>query len=282
MKESNPQPMKWQLRNQTLEFGETPLLMGIVNVTPDSFSDGGNYFEPEQAVEHALQLEQDGAAILDIGGESTRPGAQPVSVEEELSRVLPVIKELVEKSNLPISIDTSKASVAQVAIDHGAQIVNDVTALEGDPEMLAVAQRSGVGLCLMHMQGTPRTMQQNPEYGNVLEEVKTYLTNRTTQLAEQGIEKASICIDPGIGFGKTTEHNLELIRRVDELQAIGCPVLVGHSRKRFLGELLGDMQADRTAATVGVSLALANRGVQLLRLHDVRPVRDALITFRAC
>ena len=220
----------WRLRRRVLAANGVPFVMGIVNVTPDSFSDGGKWLDPERAIEHALRLEAEGAAILDVGGESTRPGAEPVDAEEELRRVLPVVEALAERAAAPISIDTSKAAVARAAIDAGAEIVNDVTGLEGDPEMPAVVADAGVGVCVMHMRGTPRTMQANPEYDDVVSEVKGYLAERVERLAEAGVDRERICLDPGIGFGKTTAHNLELLRRVEELHELGRPVLVGHSR----------------------------------------------------
>ena len=276
-----PRPA-WRLRDRGLAAEGVPSVMGIVNVTPDSFSDGGRWLDPERAIDHALRLAAEGAAILDVGGESTRPGADSVDADEELRRVLPVIRALSRRSEAAVSIDTSKASVARAAIDAGADIVNDVTGLEGDPEMVGVVAGAGVSVCVMHMRGTPRTMQANPEYRDVVSEVKRYLAERVESLASAGIDRERICVDPGIGFGKTTRHNLELLRRIDELHEIGCPLLVGHSRKRFLGELLGDAGIDRDAATVGVSLAMASRGVQVLRVHEVRSNVDALTAFVSC
>lgn len=259
-----------------------PAVMGVVNVTPDSFSDGGRYLDAEAAVRHALQLTLDGAAILDIGGESTRPGADPVGADEELRRVIPVIERLADKTEAVISIDTSKAVVAEAAIAAGASIVNDVTGLEGDPDMVRVVANSDAGACIMHMQGRPRTMQNDPQYDDVVAEVKAYLAERRDALEAAGIPRESLTLDPGIGFGKTFEHNLELLRRIDEFHELGCALLVGHSRKRFLGEILGEAEADRTAATVGVAMHLADRGVQILRVHDVRETTDALKAFVAC
>ncbi len=276
----------WRLRTQTLSLVDFPRVMGIVNVTPDSFSDGGQFFDkaydPSIAVDHALQLVAAGATILDIGGESTRPGSEPVDAAEELRRVIPVIEQLTQQTKIPLSIDTSKAVVAQEAIAAGVEIVNDVTGLEGDVRMLGVVAESRVGVCAMHSQGRPKTMQQDPHYVNVVEEVKDYLATRRDVLREAGIEKDQICLDPGIGFGKTTEHNLQLMRFIGEFHTLDCPVLVGHSRKRFLGDILGDQQADRSAATVGAALVLAANQVQLIRVHDVRPVVEALKAFKAC
>jgi dihydropteroate synthase len=269
----------WRLRTRSLDLPRRPLLMGIVNVTPDSFSDGGQFLDADAAVAHARALVADGADLLDIGGESTRPRAKPVSDEEEIARVMPVIRRLAGQIEVPISIDTRKARVAQAAIDAGAEIVNDISGLEGDPQMLGVAASTGAGVCVMHMQGTPETMQINPTYTDVVADVHRYLRERRDALVAGGVAGERICLDPGIGFGKSYEHNLALLRSCHALHAIGCPVLVGHSRKSFLGTLLGDEQADRTQATVGVALALAEQGVQLLRVHDVRPVREALLAF---
>lgn len=255
--------------------------MGVVNVTPDSFSDGGRFLDPQRAVGHALRLVADGAEVLDVGGESTRPGADPVSVEEELKRVIPVIEGLAGATDAAISIDTSKAAVAREALAAGASFVNDVTGLEGDPEMLAVVVEADCEVCVMHMQGSPRTMQDDPQYGDVVADVKGYLATRRDALVAAGVARERITLDPGVGFGKTFEHNLELLRRIEELHELGCPLLVGHSRKRFLGQVLGDPEADRTAATVGVAMRLAAAGVRTIRVHDVRPVADALRAFAA-
>lgn len=255
--------------------------MGIVNVTPDSFSDGGRCFDPQRAVEHGLRLVADGADLLDIGGESTRPGSLPVPTEEELRRTTPVIAALAKQVDVPLSIDTTKAAVAQGALEAGAQIVNDITALSGDPEMTRVVAQSRAAVCLMHMQGTPRTMQNNPTYVDVVAEVMAYLTQRRDRLIEAGFAPDQIAVDPGIGFGKTLEHNLELLRQSWRLHSLGCPVLVGPSRKGFLGKVLGDPAADRTMGTIGVALSLARQGVQVLRVHDVAAVRQAITLFEA-
>ncbi len=253
--------------------------MGIINVTPDSFSDGGRFLDAAAAVAHARALVADGADLLDVGGESTRPGANPVSEQEEMGRVMPVIRQLVAEVPVPISIDTRKAAVAQAAIDAGAEIINDVSGLTADPCMVEAAAATGAGVCVMHMQGTPETMQKNPVYTDVVAEVREYLRNRRDALIAAGIARERICLDPGIGFGKTYEHNLLLLRSCRELVSLGCPVLVGHSRKSFLGRLVGDATVDRTQAGVGVALALAVQGVSVLRVHDIRPVRDALLAF---
>ena len=258
-----------------------PLVMGILNVTPDSFSDGGSHNEVDVAVKTALQMQADGASIIDIGGESTRPYSDPVSASEECDRIAPVIEQLQDKLQIPISIDTSKAVVAQTAIDLGAEIVNDVTGLEGDAEMPDVVVRNGVGVCVMHMQGTPQTMQDAPTYTDIVAEICDYLQLRRNACLQMGIRRDRICLDPGIGFGKTHEHNLELLRNVREFVALDSPILIGHSRKGFIAHTLGDKNADRSAGTLGVSLAVAAAGAQIIRVHDVKPTVDALELFQA-
>ncbi len=253
--------------------------MGILNVTPDSFSDGGEFFDTAAAVAHGLQLVADGADILDIGGESTRPYSQPVAVDEEMNRVVPIVEQLARVVNVPISIDTSKAAVASAAIEAGAEIINDVTGLTGDAGMVRLAAQTGVGVCAMHMQGTPQTMQVNPTYTDVVAEVREYLRQRRDALETAGIPRDRICLDPGIGFGKTREHNVALMRHCYRFHTLGCPILVGHSRKGFLGKLIGDNEGDRLNATVWASLSLAVQGIQVLRVHDVRLVREALLVF---
>jgi dihydropteroate synthase len=272
---------RWQLRTRELTFGNVPVVMGIVNVTPDSFSDGGRFFDPERAVEHALQLIADGADILDIGGESTRPYAEPMSVEAELQRVAPVIEALSAAVPTPLSIDTSKAAVAEAALAAGAEIINDVTGLAGDAAMIPLAVSSGAGVCAMHMQGTPQNMQDDPRYDKVVAEIREYLAGRFRRFTHAGIEPARICLDPGIGFGKTHQHNLTLMANCWRFHELGCPLLVGHSRKGFLAKIIGDSDADRTAATAGSAISLALQGVQVLRVHDVRPVKEALLAFAA-
>lgn len=271
----------WRLRTATFEPARLPRLMGIVNVTPNSFSDGGRFLDPAVAIAHGRELVRQGAEILDVGGESTQPYAPSVSVEEELRRTLPVVEALCRDAAVPVSIDTSKAVVAQAAIHAGAEIINDVTGLEGDPEMGPLARDSQVGLCIMHMQGTPATMQNCPTYADVVAEVAEYLAQRRARLIADGIDPARICLDPGIGFGKTHAHNLELLRACGSMRRLGAPVLVGPSRKGFIGHVLGDKQVDRTAGTVGVVLALARQGVPFIRVHDVAAARQALLLFAA-
>ncbi len=269
----------WKLGCRTLQFGKLPSLMGIVNVTPDSFSDGGKFLDPNEAVEQALKLADEGASILDVGGESTRPYSAVVSTEEELNRVIPVITELCKQTSIPVSIDTSKAVVASAAINAGAEIINDVTGLEGDPKMLDIAIESGVGVCAMHMQGTPQTMQDAPAYQNIVEEIHRYLVDRKMALEAAGVEREKICLDPGIGFGKTTAHNIELMNHCSRFHDIGQPLLVGHSRKGFLGKIIDDMSADRLPATIAGSLSLAKQKIQIIRVHDVGAVKQALVAF---
>jgi dihydropteroate synthase len=252
-------------------------IMGVINVTPDSFSDGGRFLEPDLAVAHGLRLESEGAAMLDVGGESTRPGADAVPVDEERRRVLPVIEGLLAGAGKArISIDTSKVAVARDALQAGAALVNDVTAFRGDPEMAALVASSGADCCLMHMLGNPRTMQRNPHYDDVVSEVKSFLEERIAFATAQGVAEERIMIDPGIGFGKTIEHNLELLRRLDELVALGRPVVIGTSRKAFLGRITGREGDDRLAATIASNVLAYVRGARVFRVHDVRPVLDAL------
>jgi dihydropteroate synthase len=253
-------------------------IMGVVNVTPDSFSDGGLFLDAESAIAHGLELEAQGAAILDIGGESTRPGAEPVGPEAEMQRVLPVIEGLLAAgARAQISIDTSKAVVASAAMRAGATMVNDVTALRGDREMATVIAEAGADCCLMHMLGEPRTMQANPHYDDVVNEVKAFLEERMTLAIRSGVEENRILLDPGIGFGKTLQHNLELLRRVDELVAIGRPLVIGTSRKSFLGRITGRSEpGERLPGTIATNVMAYERGARVFRVHDVAAVHDAL------
>lgn len=275
----------WQLRSRRLEIQSRPLLMGIVNVTPDSFSDGGQFFQADRAVEHALDLAKHGADLLDIGGESTRPYSDPVSCQEELDRVVPVVESLRAREDVVISVDTSKAEVAKECLVHGIEIINDVTGLCGDAAMVPLAAESQVGVCVMHMQGTPRTMQDAPSYNDVVEDVIGFLRGRRDVLISAGITHDRICVDPGIGFGKTLQDNLRLLNHIHSFHRLGCPLLVGHSRKGFIDQVLRDEikeeNINRESGTLGVSLALAKQGVQVLRLHEVETVRQALILFEA-
>jgi len=252
-----------------------PAVMGVLNVTPDSFSDGGRFMAPADAIAHGRRLAAEGAAVVDVGGESTRPGADEVTADEELRRIEPVLEGL---AGIPVSIDTSKAEVARRALELGAEMVNDVTALRGDPEMATVVAAGSAYLCLMHMQGEPRTMQAAPHYDDVVSEVVAFLDERLALAVGEGVREELICLDPGIGFGKTPDQNLELIRRLDTLVALGRPVVVGFSRKSTLGRVLGDAAANRgtTSASVGAAVAAFERGAWMLRVHDVRETVEAL------
>lgn len=272
----------WSIKDQVLSFRKTPLIMGILNVTPDSFSDGGNFYTVQSAVDRAKQLEDAGADLLDIGGESTRPYSQAISDSQEIDRIGPVLEKLQGSVSIPISIDTTKASVARVAIELGAKIINDVSGLEADPQMITVALESQVGVCAMHRQGTPQTMQDNPTYENCTVEILDYLLQRDSQLLNAGIAPERICLDPGIGFGKLHEHNIELIRSVGLFHQLNRPLLVGHSRKGFIAKLLGSKDIARDYGTLGVSFALHLQGVQILRVHDVLGHVQAFRLLEAC
>ena len=254
-----------------------PSVMGVVNVTPDSFSDGGVHFDADVAAVAARRMVDEGAAIVDVGGESTRPGSDGVSVDEELRRVVPVLERL--GGDVPVSIDTAKAEVARRALELGAELVNDVTALRADPELAGVVADAGAYVCLMHMQGEPRTMQLDPRYDDVASEVASFLEERLAFAVSEGIPEERICVDPGIGFGKTPEHNFELVRRLDVLTALGRPVVVGFSRKSSLRKLVGD--GELLPASVAAAVAAYERGATILRVHDVREHVEALAVARA-
>ncbi|MCX8103679.1 MAG: dihydropteroate synthase [Candidatus Bipolaricaulota bacterium] len=262
-------------------LGRRTLVMGILNVTPDSFSDGGKFFSLESAVARARQLIREGADIVDIGGESSRPGAQPVSVDEELRRVVPVIRAIRKESSVPISIDTYKAAVAEAALEAGANMMNDISALRFDPQMVRVVAQARVPVVLMHMQGTPQTMQQNPVYTDVMREIKEFLAERIAFAQTRGVEKERIIIDPGIGFGKTVAHNIEILRRLGELKELGCPILIGTSRKSFIGRL-GSTTSEplpvdqRLEGTIASTVIAVLNGAQLVRVHDVAALKRAL------
>ena len=258
-----------------------PSVMGVVNVTPDSFSDGGLHLDADAAAEGARRMLDEGAAIVDVGGESTRPGSEGVALDEELRRVVPVLERL--NGEVPVSIDTAKAEVARRALELGAVMVNDVTAFRADPELAEVAAEHNAYVCLMHMRGEPRTMQADPHYEDVVAEVIRFLDDRLTFAVSEGIREESICLDPGIGFGKTVEHNFELLRRLDELTALGRPILIGISRKSSLGKLAGDPGAKvgPLGASVAAAVASYERGATILRVHDVREHVDALAVAQA-
>ena len=268
--------MLWQLPRSTFDLTQRGLVMGIVNVTPDSFSDGGQYFDVQRAVAHGLQLVSEGAAILDVGGESTRPGAQPVGEEEELRRVLPVIAGLRAQTQAVISVDTFKPRVAEAAVAAGADVINDISGFR-DAGMVGVAAATGAGLVMMHMQGEPRTMQARPGYADVVAEVASFFTEQLAVLAAAGINPERVVLDPGIGFGKALEHNLALLRSLPALGVQGRPLLVGVSRKSMIGHLLGSMaMEDRLWPTVAMTAWLREHGAQILRVHEVKPNVDAM------
>jgi len=251
-----------------------PKLMGVVNVTPDSFSDGGLFLDAEAAVAHGRELAGQGAGILDVGGESTRPGAEEVGAEEEMARVVPVVRGLADAAT--VSIDTSKLTVAEAALDAGASIVNDVTALRGDPEIAALCAERDAGLILMHMQGDPRTMQADPSYDDVVDDVKAFLAERLEAAVAAGVAEERVWLDPGIGFGKTLDHNLELLRRLGELRELGRPLVVGTSRKSFIGKIDGSDVGDRLGGTIASSVLAAADGADILRVHDVAEAAQAV------
>jgi dihydropteroate synthase len=259
-----------RLGGRAYDLGERTLVMGVVNVTPDSFSDGGRFYDAGAAVEHAIRLEEDGADILDIGGESTRPGSDFITLDEELRRVMPVIEKVVERCEAPISIDTTKAEVARQALDAGCVMVNEISALRLDSGMLPLVVEKGIPFCLMHMQGLPKDMQVEPVYDDVIGEIAAFLRERAEVAVEAGADPANILIDPGIGFGKTLEHNLEIIRRLRELRSLGYPLILGSSRKSFIGRILDLPEDDRVEGTAAsVALGIAN-GADIIRVHDVK------------
>jgi len=270
-----------EIRGRRFELGPRTWLMGVVNVTPDSFSDGGAYFDAGKAVDRGLALAAEGADIIDVGGESTRPGARPVPEAEEAGRVVPVIAALRAKTPALISVDTTKAAVARAALDAGADIVNDTSAFRFDPAMPGVVARAGAGVVLMHMQGTPLTMQEDPRYDDLVGEISGFLAERIRVAAAAGIPGERVIIDPGIGFGKTLDHNLEILRRQESFLTLGRPLLLGFSRKAFLGKILGLPPADRLEGTIAAAVLSVERGAHILRIHDVGPVARAVRTAEA-
>jgi dihydropteroate synthase len=256
--------------------GAGPIVMGVVNVTPDSFSDGGLFLEPDAAVRHGEQLAADGAEILDVGGESTRPGADPVPAQEELHRVVPVVERLAVGGVARVSVDTTKLAVAEAALQAGARIVNDVSAFRFEPEMAGLVASAGAWCCVMHMLGEPRTMQEDPHYDDVVSDVRAFLEERVAFAVAEGVPEDRIWVDPGVGFGKTVDHNLELLRRLDEIAAIGRPVVIGTSRKSFLGKITGREAPDRLPGTIATNVIAYERGASIFRVHDVAQVADAL------
>ncbi len=266
--------MRLAFKDFSFDFSEKTFIMGILNITPDSFSDGGSFIKADTAVEHAINMVEEGADIIDIGGESTRPGSDAITVSEELERVIPVIEKLSGRIRVPISIDTYKAEVAQKAIDAGASIVNDISGLRFDPEMPGVVSRNEVSVVIMHIKGTPKNMQKNPIYGNLIKEIIEYLEESISIAEKAGVHHEKIIVDPGIGFGKMFEDNLEIINRLSEFRRLGKPVLIGASRKAFIGEVLGDApvgdRVEGTAAAVAISIM---NGADIVRVHDVKEMK---------
>lgn len=260
----------WRCRGNEIALSKRTLVMGILNVTPDSFSDGGRYFDVDRAIAHGLSMIKDGADIIDIGGESTRPGAEPVALDEELRRIIPVVKALGAQKGCLLSVDTMKAEVARQALEEGVSIINDVSALTVDPDMVTVAKRYQAGVVLMHMRGSPRTMQTDTRYADVVGEVNEYLLRRTAEAVSQGLPRECIALDPGIGFGKTSEQNLQLLGNMGVFVGSGRPVLVGLSRKSFLSKVTGCSVEDRLAASLGAMVCAIERGARIVRVHDVR------------
>jgi dihydropteroate synthase len=269
--------MIWQIAGRAVDLSQHSIIMGVLNVTPDSFSDGGEFFTTEKAIEHGARLADEGAQIIDVGGESARPGAEPVSAAEELARVLPVIAKLRERIPAFISIDTTKAAVARGALEAGASIINDVSGGRADPEMMKLAAEKTAALIIMHMQGTPRTMQENPRYDDVVSEVADFFRQQYARALECGIDSMAIAFDPGIGFGKTLEHNLELLANLPRLRVHDRPIVVGVSRKSSLGKMIGSAEmSDRLAPTIAFTAMLRERGANVLRVHDVKENTAAL------
>ena len=260
-------------RGQQLAFGQRTLIMGVLNVTPDSFSEEGRYFEVDSAIAHAKRMVDEGADIIDIGGESSRPGALSISADEELARVLPVVEGLASEFPVPISIDTYKANVARRALQAGAHIVNDITALSGDSDMALVVSEMHAGLVLMHMKGNPRTMQHSPAYQNVISDILRFFQERIGEAEKNGIHPDSILVDPGIGFGKTTEHNLEILRRLRDFQSLNKPILIGTSKKSFIGKILDLPVNERMEGTAATITWAISQGADVVRVHDVKPMR---------
>lgn len=274
---AEPKPLTWLCRGRCLDFVNGPLVMGILNVTPDSFSDGGRFADLQAAIERGLEMAEQGADIIDVGGESTRPGAEPVSEDVELNRILPVVEALAAKLKVPISIDTYKSSIAQRALEAGAHIVNDISGLSFDPELGRVAAEHRAGLVLMHIQGTPRHMQEKPEYEDVVREVGLSLAKSMEKAVESGVDMGGVALDPGIGFGKNLEHNLKLLNNLKTLRALGRPIIVGASRKSFIGKLgAGDSPEDRQPGSLAAAVVAALMGASVIRVHDVAETRQSL------
>jgi len=278
MKTSNKQ---WQIKGRILDVARRPLVMGILNVTPDSFSDGGRFFDTHKAVARALEMVKEGADIIDVGGESTRPGADPVPEQQEMDRVVPVIERIVSRCGTPISVDTTKATVAEAAIKAGAHIINDIGGLSVDPTIAHVAAKHRCGLVLMHMKGRPRTMQDAPHYDDLMSEIVDFLKSALHRATHNGVELASIVVDPGIGFGKTWAHNWKILKQLNQLASLGRPILIGTSRKRFLREQVGEEPKALESATLASHVAACLNGARIVRVHDVFSHRCAMDVVRA-
>lgn len=278
---SPPTAAPFQARGVPISIGVRPLVMGILNVTPDSFWTGGRYLAHEAAIQHGCRLVEEGADLLDIGAESSRPGSEPLEEAEEIRRLIPVVEELARKTTVPLSVDTWKAAVARLALDAGASIINDISALRFDSAMGPLVADTGAGVILMHMKGQPRTMQENPSYQDVVGEVSQFLGQQMVAATRMGIRKNQILLDPGIGFGKTLEQNLLLLKYLNRCTALGRPVVVGLSRKSFIGHILGREVAGRLMGTAGAVIAAVRQGVQVVRVHDVGPIREALAVVEA-
>jgi len=268
---------KWQVRNDKIELNHRTHIMGILNVTPDSFSDGGHFYDIKQAVEQALTMEEEGADFIDVGGESTRPGSAPISENEELDRIIPVIEKLYSLLKIPISVDTYKSKVARQALEAGAKIVNDISGLHFDPEMAKIVAAYNAGIVIMHIKGTPRDMQKDPQYTDLIEEIIDYLNNGITIACKAGIKNQQIVIDPGIGFGKKLDDNFKIIKELSQFQTLNCPVLVGPSRKSFIGNTLRLPVDQRLEGTIAASTACILNGANILRVHDVKQIKRAAI-----
>ncbi len=281
MTPENPNPSLWSIADRVLDTANRPLIMGIVNVTPDSFYDGGRYDDVQRAVDRALRLEEEGADLLDIGGESTRPGAEPVPLDEELRRVVPVIEKLSQKTTLPLSVDTRKAAVAARALAAGAQVVNDISGCLADPLMAQTVAETGAGLVLMHIQGEPRTMQLNPIYQDVVNDIISALEERIRAVTAAGAAREKIVVDPGIGFGKTAAHNLEILRRLEEFAVLRRPLLIGPSRKSFIGKVLDLPPHERLEGTLAAVALAVFKGARIVRVHDVRAAKRAALIAEA-
>ena len=271
----------WKVGSEIWLPRSLPRFMGIINVTPDSFSDGGQFRAAKAAAQHALELSSEGADVLDVGGESTRPGATPVGEAEEIDRVVPAIEAIRRECRTPISIDTTKAGVAQAAVEAGAVIVNDISGLTFDRDMISTCVNLDVAVICMHIQGTPQTMQEEPHYEDAVTDIAEWLGRRLDAITSAGLARQRLAVDPGIGFGKTARHNLEILSSVGRFHELGCPVLIGHSRKRFLKKLIQREVDERLAGTVGVSIALAEQGTDLIRVHDVAACRDAITAWHS-